>query len=114
MQAVLNAPAAAVDAVSGAVDSVGRAAAVVKDGAYGAVDTVARVANAPAQIAERRRLEQQVITHVNRIYLYSDVLSLLFFKHQTLHEVHLEYRLLSTRLLQHKYRARSFLSLRRV
>lgn len=59
IQAVVRAPAAAADAVSKTVNGAGRAAASVKDGAYGAIDAVAQLASVPAEIAERRQLEQE-------------------------------------------------------
>lgn len=60
VEAVALAPARAAEAVSKAVDGAGRAASILKDGTYGTLDAVAQLASAPAEFAERRRIEQQV------------------------------------------------------
>lgn len=60
VEAIVRAPGEAAEAVSKTVDGAGRAAASVKDGAYGAIEAVTQLASVPSEIAERRKLEQQV------------------------------------------------------
>lgn len=60
VQAVVRAPVVAAEAVSDALGTAGRAATSLKEGVYGAADSVSRLASAPAEMAERRRRQQQV------------------------------------------------------
>ena len=57
---MVRAPGAAAEAVSDALGTAGRAATSLKEGAYGAADSVSRLASAPAELADRRRRQQQV------------------------------------------------------
>lgn len=60
VQAVVRAPGVAAEAVSDALGTVGRAATSLREGAYGAADSVSRLASAPAEMADKRRRQQQV------------------------------------------------------
>lgn len=64
VQAVVRAPGAAAEAVSDALGTAGRAAISLKEGAYGAADSVSRLVSAPAELADRRRRQQQVYLYI--------------------------------------------------
>lgn len=60
VEAVARAPGAAVGVASDAVGSIARVMGGIKDSAYGVADATAWLASLPGEVAERRRLEQQV------------------------------------------------------
>lgn len=64
VEAVARAPGAAVGAASDAVGSIAKVIGGIKDSAYGVADATARLASLPGEVAERRRLEQQVRVRV--------------------------------------------------
>lgn len=55
-------PAAAAEGFADAVGSATRAATSLKDGAYEAADAVGRLAGVPAEMAKRRRRDEEVRT----------------------------------------------------
>lgn len=61
VEAIVTAPVRAGEAVSGAINGVGKAFTAVKDKAYGVGDAFAGLASVPAALSAKREREQKVL-----------------------------------------------------